>query len=366
MNKKWVTLFERYQEYHLQKDVGQIPYYAHSALGYDVELWCRANMDNKIAYECFDRIDIKADIKIFNIYLKIFLRMVCKAKVIDVLSLFHYRKYSLIIAFVYKFFNPKGVVLLKCDASDNVMPFDDKKTMINFFIKFLSKSIDIALVEHRSVQFFLEKNNVNTFYMPNGVGNELIEKQKEIYTGEKPSIPTLVFVGKCGDLRKNAELAINVLAGLPEKLIWKAKFLGGETAEFTQFYNSLLAEKEYLSDKIEFLGYVTDIGDIAKIYNESHIFLMTSLYEGYPISLVEACWMGCMPILSSQAGGRDLVTHSAGYIYSDDKELRLFLYNAIINLEQTLQAGRICKNYVMKHNDWRTNFLKLNGVINHE
>ncbi len=366
MTKKWVTLFERYEEFHLQKDVGQIPYNAHKVLGYEVELWRKGKIDKIDKVSNFNLVDIKANIKFFNIYFSILLYIIKHAKEIDVLSLFHFRKYTLIYAFFFKLFNRKSIVLIKCDSSDKIKPFNDTNLLKKAINIFLAKKVDYALVEHKFVYDFFVRNNIKAIYMPNGISSDLKAAFSEFSTKKDTKLATLIFIGRCGDPRKNAELAIKALSELPENLGWRAFFVGGETDEFKLYYSGILKSKPYLAAKIFFKGYITDIRVIAELYGHSHIFLMTSLQEGYPISLVEACWKGCMPILSPKSGGDDLVGNSAGFIFMDETQLVSILYSSISNIQNTINAGIICKNYVMQNNDWEKNLKNLADIINHE
>jgi glycosyltransferase involved in cell wall biosynthesis len=363
MKKKWVTIFERYEDFHYVKDVGQIPYHAQEVLAYEVELWRKSNESSSVIKNRLKIVNVECENGGVKLSYKLILRIIKESKHIDVLQLFHFRSYTLIYAYLYKIFNKNGKVIIKCDGSDGLMPFNNGGILKRIMLKAILSKIDIVSAEHLSIVKFLAQNKLTSFYMPNGVCSDFYHLAKNFPTEKQSEVPTIIFVGKCGDPRKNAEQAIRALACLPEKLKWRALFLGGETEEFKCFFDKFCEAHESLKDKIEFKGFISDTTEVSFLYHESHIFLMTSLHEGYPISLAEACWLGCMPVLSVNSGGNDLVANSAGYVFQSDDELTNIIRQSIINLAETISAGEKCQNYVHEHNDWRKNLCKLDGQL---
>jgi glycosyltransferase involved in cell wall biosynthesis len=108
---------------------------------------------------------------------------------------------------------------------------------------------------------------------------------------------------------------------------------------------------------------LTDVGEIYKLYSQSHIFVMTSLQEGYPLSLAEACWQGCYPILSERSGGNDLAKLGAATIYKDTDELSEILKLSIINIDSTISLGSMAQKEIRTRNDWRVLFDYLKRFI---
>ncbi|WP_413741260.1 glycosyltransferase family 4 protein [Sodalis sp. RH15] len=366
MGKKWVTIFERYEDFHFKKDVGQIPYHANVILNYEVELWHLGKYNSLTDLNSFKIRCIKDGNTIFSLNLPIIFRLVKEAKKIDVLTLFHFRKYSLIYASIFKFLNPTGFVMIKCDANNYEMPFLNQSKIFERVIKFFAKKIDLLLIEHLSILSFFNQYAFKTFYMPNGVSAELYNYAGSTLVCKSRSVAEIIFVGKCGDPRKNAELIIRTLADLPHGLKWRARFYGGQTKEFDNFIEIYRKKPFDFINKIEFMGFISDAQILAKAYAESHIFLMTSHSEGYPLSMIEACWLGCMPILSDRSGGDDLVACSDGYIYKNEASLLSILLKSIQEIESTIDKGKRCQKYVSQNNDWRINIKKLGDIINNE
>lgn len=350
---KWVTIFERYEDFHFVKDVGQVPYHASRNLKYDVELWCKGSSESVEIKNDFKLIKIKTKDKSTKISFNIIRKIIANSKKIDILQLFHLRKYSLIYAFFFKISNPKGYVIIKCDATD----YHPNPGILNrfFLLFFVRNFINKITVEHKSWFNFFSKQKINVEYIPNGVSSFYYDDHQNINKGK---VPTICFVGKCGDERKNVWELLGALAKLPQDLNWRLNCVGGETDSFKVEIEKYFNLYPHLKDKINFLGF-SQVGTVKEIYKQSHIFVMTSLLEGYPLSTVEACWMECCPILSTNSGGTDLVNASAGYIYQSKDDLFEILKYLIINLDVTILKGKVCSDYVKKNNDWRFNIKKM-------
>ena len=73
-----------------------------------------------------------------------------------------------------------------------------------------------------------------------------------------------------------------------------------------------LARKLHISDKVRFLGARTDVPELLK---KAHIFVLTSNWEGFPITILEAMRAG-LPVITSDVGGcKEAVTDRVtGYL----------------------------------------------------
>lgn len=361
--KKWVTLFERFQYFHLFKDVGQIPYHVQECSENNVELWRKSAHSDGGSYP-YDVVDIPSGSAGVKLSLSIIKKIIREAKNIDYLNLFHFRKYSLIYALVYKLFNSNGNVFIKCDFSHEVgiRPAGFAKKLTLKIISKL-KLVDLLLIEHLPALHFYQSYGFECLYTPNGVAKEYYSLEKKI---EKDDIPTIIFVGKCGDKRKNAEDLVRALLLIGDTCQWKVMFVGGETPEFKKWFED---KTKSLPDDIvrrfRFLGFVTEASEMVNLYCQSHLFIMTSLSEGYPLSLAESCWCGCYPILSQGSGGNDLIDAGFACGYADTDDLKQKVFTSLTNVDSTLEKGRVIRSHVQKNNDWRVMVKKIDvGFFN--
>lgn len=115
--------------------------------------------------------------------------------------------------------------------------------------------------------------------------------------------------------RKGYDVLVEALSGLrraTDGTDWHVRIAGSltldrETAEIVRL--KIIASK--LSDRVRLLGAV-DTPTLQRLYADTHLFLMPSLYEGYGMALGEAMVRG-LPIISTTGGAAaDLVPEGAG------------------------------------------------------
>ena len=82
---------------------------------------------------------------------------------------------------------------------------------------------------------------------------------------------------------------------------------------------------------VNFIGEVADARELAKFYANADVFLLTSRFEGYPLSVVEAGYSRSIPIVSRNSGADDLIENNVnGYIYRDAEDAVRFIKNLIV------------------------------------
>ncbi|HBU7566290.1 TPA: glycosyltransferase family 4 protein [Enterobacter cloacae] len=363
MKKKWVTIFERYEHFHFYKDVGQLPFHVQSYLNFDVEVWRKDNgsyiEDKEIKIKSFVCSNTGTKVS-----LKLMLNIAKKAREITVLNLFHFRLYSLIYAAIYKLFNFSGKVVIKCDGSDGFYPLNDKKLKYKILYALIAKLriVDLVLGEHLSLVKFFEVKKIPALHCPNGVSKDYY--QSEIMQN-KNTTPSIIFVGKCGDNRKNAEETVKAVSKL--KIDCKVYFLGGETECFRNWFNTWISNySENIKERFVFLGYVTEPTEVISYFDRAHVFIMSSKHEGYPLSLAQAAWRGCFPILSKGSGGRDMKNAGCAEVYNNFEELVQKLTESLTDLKLTEKRGRKTRMYALENNDWRVKVKKIQEQLNHE
>ena len=114
-------------------------------------------------------------------------------------------------------------------------------------------------------------------------------------------VPRIVMVARFA-AQKNHGLLIEAAAGLGD-LPFQLTFVGDGPARATI---EAEARQRGLGDRIEFLG---DRLDVPAILANSSVFVLTTNWEGFPISILEAMRAG-LPVIASDAGGiREAVRH---------------------------------------------------------
>lgn len=163
-----------------------------------------------------------------------------------------------------------------------------------FIEKFILTQIQYSVQITVSQDFFKFKNlNKNVLYIPNGIEIKTFDKVKP----KKSKYPTLIFVGRLHP-QKNLFRLIHafkiVLATYPNT---KLQIVGDGPQKLKLMQE---AKKLKLTRSISFLGEVTGAG-LIKLYKRAHIFILPSIYEGQPLTLLEA-WASKLPVVTTKTG----------------------------------------------------------------
>ncbi len=124
----------------------------------------------------------------------------------------------------------------------------------------------------------------------------------------KKNSDTKVFVS-IGRIHKvkNQQLILDSFRELEDENVI-ALILGDHLPEEKKFYEQLLEMKP---SNVHFLGKVKNVGDYLL---NTDAFLLSSLYEGLPISLLEALSAGAVPVCTPVGGLLDIVKPEIGYL----------------------------------------------------
>jgi len=150
-------------------------------------------------------------------------------------------------------------------------------------------------------------------------------------------VPTIVMVARFAAQKDQMSL-VQALSGIDQP--WRLRLVGdGPTRPLIE----AVAETLGLSARIDFLG---DRGDIAEVLASSDLFVLSTKWEGLPLSILEAMRAG-LPVISSNVGGcSEAVEHGkTGFLTApaNVKQLRESLENALSSkslLKAMGQAGR--------------------------
>lgn len=168
-----------------------------------------------------------------------------------------------------------------------------KRIIEKFCLKY-SKFNKIITVDKNSLSSFKKINIKNVIYMPNGVELEKFNEEKKKNTNKT----IFLFVGR---LEKQKGLmylieAINILKAKDSKF---EVHLIGEGSE--EVYLKKLVSKFDSKKYIKFLGGKT-FQEIAAYYTDSDVFILPSIWEGFPLTLLEA-WAARLPVIITNVGG---------------------------------------------------------------
>jgi glycosyltransferase involved in cell wall biosynthesis len=101
------------------------------------------------------------------------------------------------------------------------------------------------------------------------------------------------------------------------------------TGKYLEYY-----KEKYKNEKVNFLGYISR-EELLKKYSDYDIFLNTSLYDNFPMSIIEA-GMNRLIVISSKAGGIPTIYGENEIIFYEPgnrEDLIAKLYNVLNNRE---------------------------------
>ena len=323
----FVTVFTETENFHLVKDVGQLPYFMYKTEGYDATL---ISYQNNVEYPFIDQevnglklnfIPNKGRFLYFE--LGVLYYLLNHSKSIAVLNLFHFKKDHILYLLIYKLVNPQGKAYIKLDMdilffkNYNAFLFSNYRIK-NFFLKALTtwifKLTDLFSVETDQAKDYLlnvypELHN-KLICIPNGVDNLYLDKEIPIKAfQEKENI--ILTVGRIGTEQKNTALLLDALK-ITDLKDWKVYILGPIEESFKKYIADFYKEYPQLENKVIFTGNITDRKELFDWYNKSKIFCLSSRYEGFPIAFPEALYFGNY-LISSPVSSAEHITSNGKY-----------------------------------------------------
>ncbi len=215
---------------------------------------------------------------------------------------------------VKMFYNPHGFSFLKRDDSK-------LKRNIYWLIEKITAMFnpECTIIGCSNGEYLeAKKLNKNAICINNGIDIEKLEeetkglKEKEInYRNLK-----ICTVGRI-DYSKNPRMFNKIAENFPQY-------------EFTWIGEGELSNK-LISSNINITGWKSR-KEVLKLLNEQDIFILASLWEGLPISLLQAMYMKKICIVSNCIGNRDVIINNQnGFIANNLKDYIEILNNLVLN-----------------------------------
>lgn len=373
--KRFVTIFDRAKNFHLVKDVGQVPYHMHKEHNYDsVLLTCK----NEDTYKYLDdevkglKLEFISNIKLFKINFSVIFYLMKNAKKIDVLHQFHIRNYTLLYALIYKFFNKNGINYIKADANEKFLEHRGsviKKKHLNK----INKYIDFISFETSNVVDMFKKENPKlsqkAIKIPNGIDEKYITEKLNISDSdctEKENI--IIYVARIGTHQKNTELFLDSIEKI-ELGDWKVHLIGEIETEFNTYIESFFLRNTHLKDKVIFHGNISSREKIYKYYLKSKIFCMSSRFEGFPLVYPEVLYFGNYIFTTDVSGAKDITKDEKyGTIINDfcSNEYSEKLENLIKTYELKTDFCNEIKDFAKNNYTWQKIIEALDNNIRKE
>jgi len=184
--------------------------------------------------------------------------------------------------------------------------------------------------------------NINNGIDIKKIDNMIVENNldKEVYKKNKR-----IIIGTVGRIcyQKNPSLFNEIAKSLPQyDFIW----IGDGELKY-----------ELSSQNIKVTGWINRNEVVAEVL-KFNIFIMTSLWEGLPIALLEAMYLGRPVIVSNVIGNRDVIQNETnGYVAQDLRSYYKSINELMINKEtRRIFKQKSIENVVNKYN--KSNMIK--------
>lgn len=380
MKKTFVTIFPYTENSHLIKDIGQVPYFMQQLYNYQSSL-----VTYKISKEYSHlegevkglKLEFINNIGQFLFLEKGILRYLLKnSKHIDTLNLYHFTKHTFVYGILYKWLNPKGFLYIKLDAYNETFKSEITHSKIktkNAFLKKLErvflKKVNLFSIENtegeKLFKLLYPETANKIIYLPNGVNDSFLKKNFKTINDFETKENIIITTGRIGLTVKNHEM---ILIGLTKVDLkdWKMYFVGPVEKKFLDFYSNLSVDFPKLKTQVVFTGEVLDRKIVYEWYNKAKIFCLTSPFESFGISLIEATYFGNYIIGTEGISSFDDITNQGAF----GKKIKLNDYegfsSALQKLIDNVKIMESCFNKNIEYNQQHFLWSKITDRLNNE
>lgn len=383
--------FPKFENIHLAKDVGMIPFVLHRDFGYESYVISYRNEE----YRDLNRetpglkiIFIKADKKIFHEIIK--LRKISNSKLLellktisvlldstplllkigknfDVLQVYHWTLESVLIGIIYRLINKRGILYLKLDMDPNIInSYKNDTSFLDIRFYIWSKLFDLAAfdiigIETKTLYNFLTRKHRlfnryedNIFFLPNGVDFFKLKRFRKDFAKKDN---TIIHLGRIGTYQKGSEIILESFARITHDFPnWKLILIGSMEREFAEYYNEFVANN-MLSQKITYMGFLKSREKLYECYSSAKIVAIPSRFESFGLVGIEGEFFGGI-ILGSAISAIFEITDNGnlGYLCPVD-DTKCFAGNLkyMLNNEQELSMkSQLVSNFIERNYNWKT------------
>jgi len=182
---------------------------------------------------------------------------------------------------------------------------------------------------------------------PTALFNETKDKINKL----KKNADTKVLVNVARiSAQKNQHLLLESMRRLQDENVI-CLIIGDYVPDDKKIYDALLAIKP---DNVYFMGKVNNVSDYLL---NADAFVLSSIFEGAPISLLEALSAGVVPVCTPVGGLKNVITRDIGFLSAEvseeayTKALKAYLHAPEVDIERLKRNGKelFDKMYSMKH-----------------
>lgn len=368
---KYYVLYPKAKNVHLIKDVGMIAYKMHQLFGCESVLACYNNDEYFYLNNQVKGLKLNFIKKVFkNDIINGILYLKKESKNMDVLQLFHITLSSVFFTITYKLNNPKGILFLKLDCTEELISKIQKlKGLKRNMFEFFLKKVDVIGVEQQKLYNMLTELLPGSYnkiiHIPNGIDYNSEDRSKEFDYSIKENI--IINVGRIGSPEKQNDILMEAFLKIPEirKHDWKLVFIGTVEEKFKKYINNFFMGNPHMKERIIFRDAIYDRRKLFKEYEKSKIFCCTSNFESFGIAMLEAASLGNVIISTDVGISTEIAENSNGAVIAkNDVFDTADKLNYFINCENIEQNCKYTYNLCRKKYDWNEIVIKLYNKLN--
>lgn len=185
-----------------------------------------------------------------------------------------------------------------------------------------------------------------TITINNGIDLQPYENSKMIPLKERA--PGIVMAARFAKQKDHLTL-IKAIALLREKNVYPPVYLAGAGSKKHMKRAKKLVKELKLKDQVKFLGFCKNVPELLA---QNKVCVLTTHYEGMPLSLCEGMASGCVVVGSDVVGVKEMIQHSIDGLLAtpnSPESLANTLHIALINSFFTEQLARNAQARAMQH-----------------
>lgn len=276
-----------------------------------------------------------------------FIELICFVKKNEIKIIHAHMTHALLMAVLLKIFIRELKIVFTSHS------FNLGSAKREFLIKILKPFREMDIIFSKNMWNNIYKKNA--VVIPNGIDTTLYNLNVE-----KNITFTFLCIGRIETV-KNHKILVDIAVELEKEFEFEIHIVGEGYLK-----NELVSDinNKNVGSKFKFLGYRKDINVVC---NQSHVFLLPSLWEGLPISLLEA-GASKLPVIATPVGSiPDLIDNDSGYLsevkYFAEKMKEIYLdYNLALEkasvLREKIKEKYDLNNIVIQHDGLYKSLLK--------
>lgn len=278
----------------------------------------------------------------------------------DIIHLHEYRSFQAIL--VYHYAKKYGIPYI-LQAHGSVLPFFQKQGLKKIFdiifgyniLKDASKVIALTQTEAEQYKKMGMKDN-KIGIVPNGIDLSEYENLPDIGTfrnkyGIKSDEKIILYLGRVHKI-KGVDMLIDAFSNLVSKMEGVTLVIAGPDNGFLSVLKAQIKDLK-ISDRIIFTGSLYE-KDKLDAYVDADIYVLPSVYETFPMTVLEALAC-CKPVIVTDRCGIADIIKKVGFVVKYDKNQ---LSDAIYTILQDKKLRSICgengKKLIKKSYEWST------------